>query len=146
MRIVFSPVNLRKFVYVSLILTVNYADGYIYNYLIYGSFPFFYLRFKSYAYKYFFLFAAQKTAATAVARISAASIEAQTPERPKNTGRINTAEIWNTSVLRKETAAEISPLPKAVNIEDTNIANPENIKDRENIWNAFTVISKSSAS
>ena len=70
------------------------------------------------------------------AHISANATDIQTPSSLKNTGRISTAAIWNTSVLRNDTAAEIAPLLSAVKNEDVNILNPENRNMNENSRNA----------
>ena len=48
----------------------------------------------------------------------------QIPLSPKNSGSINTAPIWKTSVLAIEIIADIIPLFKAVKKLDVKILHP----------------------
>ena len=56
------------------------------------------------------------------AKISAATFAPQRPSTPRKIGRIRTDSVWKISVRRKEIAAEIPPLLRAVkNDEEKNI-------------------------
>ena len=77
-----------------------------------------------------------KITVTMTETTSATTIEYQIPSICKNTGRISTAAIWNTSVRRNEIAAEISPLLSAVKNDEPKIENPAKRNENENIENA----------
>lgn len=77
---------------------------------------------------------------------SAATMESQIPSTCQSNGKVSTAAIWNTRVLIKEMAAEISPLFRAVKNDEPKIANPENKKEKEKMENARTVKFKSASS
>ena len=66
-----------------------------------------------------------------MANSSAAVMENQTPSMSKKTGRISTAATWKTRVRRKEMAAEIPPLPRAVKKLDPKMPKPAKRKDAE---------------
>lgn len=70
----------------------------------------------------------------------------QIPFKPQIIGNTRTENIWNTSVRKNEIAADTPPLFKAVKNEDVKILIPDKTKEKENIWNAYFVISKSSMS
>ena len=57
-------------------------------------------------------------------KISANTIASHIPFSPQNTGNINIAITWNTSVRKKDITAETSPLFKAVKNAEANILNP----------------------
>lgn len=73
--------------------------------------------------------------------ISATVIESHIPSISKNIGSISTDNDWKTSVLRKETIADIPPLLRAVKNEEVKIFSPVIINEIEKILNACTVIS-----
>ena len=50
----------------------------------------------------------------AKAKISANAFDSQMPSTSRISGSIRTAEVWKSSVRRKDTAAEIAPLFSAV--------------------------------
>ena len=52
---------------------------------------------------------------------------------------MRTEAVWNTSVRKKEIAAEISPLPSAVKNDEANILKPANKNANENSRNAWQV-------
>ena len=63
-------------------------------------------------------------------RISAITAEIQIPFTPINSGRIITAEVLNTKVLKKEMTAEMTPLLKAVKKADPKIFIPVRMKQK----------------
>lgn len=67
-----------------------------------------------------------------VARISAESIESQTPSMSKKIGKIITEPTWKTRVRKNESAAEIAPLPSAVKSDEPKIPKPVKTKESEN--------------
>lgn len=67
---------------------------------------------------------------------SAETMESQIPVSPQKTGKIKTAEIWNTKVRRKEISAEVNPSFNAVKKEEPNMAKPENKKEKEKMAKA----------
>ena len=83
---------------------------------------------------------------TITANISATILANQIPLSPKRIGRINTDDNWNTSTRRKDTAAEIGPLPKAVKNDEVKMLMPASTKQNEKIRKAVIVIDNSSAS
>ena len=70
------------------------------------------------------------------ANTSAAVIANQMPSSLNRIGSISTAATWNTSVRRKDMAAETAPLLSAVKNDDANMFTPANINENENILNA----------
>lgn len=70
-------------------------------------------------------------------------MESQIPSTPQKRGRIKTAAIWNTRVLKNAIDADISPLFKAVKKDEPKIANPENKKQKEKMENPLMVRAKS---
>ena len=66
---------------------------------------------------------------TAKASTSATEIDAQMPSIPKNPGRIKTAATWNTTVRRKDIAADTGPLLSAVKKDELKILKPHKKKD-----------------
>ena len=54
-------------------------------------------------------------------------------------GSSSTEAVWNTSVRKNETAAEIAPLFNAVKNEDVKIFIPARINENENILKACRV-------
>ena len=83
---------------------------------------------------------------TITANISATILANQIPLNPKRIGRINTDDNWNTNTRRKDTAAEIGPLPKAVKNDEVKMLMPASTKQNEKIRKAVIVIDNSSAS
>ena len=63
---------------------------------------------------------------------------------PKNSGRIRTATVWKTNVLKKDISAEVNPSLSAVKNPEVKIANPINKKHSANNLNPETVSSSSS--
>ena len=61
-----------------------------------------------------------------VAKISAAVMAYQMPSTSKISGRMSTEAVWNTSVRRKEIAAEINPFSSAVKNDEAKILKPAN--------------------
>ena len=76
------------------------------------------------------------------ANISATVFDHQIPPTPKSFGSRRTEPSWNTSVRRKETAAETAPLLSAVKKEDIKMLNPTSRKQKEKMRNACEVMSK----
>lgn len=74
----------------------------------------------------------QRMTVRIVARISAESIESQTPSISRKIGRIKTEPIWKTRVRKNESAAEIAPFPSAVKSDEPKIPKPEKMKESEN--------------
>ena len=70
---------------------------------------------------------------------SAITIDTQIPSTSNRSGKMTTADIWNTNVLKKEMSADTSPLFSAVKNEEPNIAIPANRKEKANIEKALTV-------
>ena len=66
------------------------------------------------------------------------------PLTPKNSGKINTATICNTNVLKKDIVAEVKPSFNAVKNPEVKMANPINKKHNENSLNPDTVRSNRS--
>lgn len=75
----------------------------------------------------------------AAAQSSATVIANQIPSISKKMGRINTQEVWNTSVRKKDMAAEIAPLLSAVKKEEAKMLKPARIKEKEKSRNAWLV-------
>ena len=73
------------------------------------------------------------------ASASAATMDSQIPSTPQISGNTSTAATWNTSVRRKEMAADTSPLFSAVKKEEPKMANPESRKAKEKIKKAWAV-------
>ena len=55
----------------------------------------------------------------------------QIPSIPQKIGRISTAATWNTTVLRKEIAADTIPLLRAVMKEEPKILKPQSRNETE---------------
>ena len=70
----------------------------------------------------------------------------QMPSTPRRIGRIRTDSVWKISVRRKEIAAEIPPLLRAVKNDEEKILKPDSKKQNENNLKACSVIASSSAS
>lgn len=83
-----------------------------------------------YQYPNFLRFNTRKRSVTATAINSAATIEYHIPSRPKNSGKIITAALWNKSVLRNDISAEVRPSFKAVKNAEPNMAVPAKIKEK----------------
>ena len=64
------------------------------------------------------------------AMTSATTTASHTPSSPRKIGRIRTAPLWNTRVLRKEIVADTIPLPRAVKKAEPQILKPQMIKNR----------------
>ena len=77
---------------------------------------------------------------------SAAVIAHQMPSRSKKMGSIRTESTWNTSVRRKEIAADMPPLLRAVKNADVKMLMPANRNEKENSRKACFVIPNKSAS
>ena len=80
------------------------------------------------------------------ANISATVMAHQVPSTPSSRGRMGTEAVWNTSVRRKEMAAEIAPLFSAVKKPEVKMLKPASRNDQENRRKAWVVRSKSTAS
>ena len=80
------------------------------------------------------------------AMTSAITMEDQMPFTFQKRGRIRTAAIWNTSVLKKDIDAEISPSFNAVKKDELKMANPEKRNEKEKMEKACRVKSNSSLS
>ena len=80
------------------------------------------------------------------ANTSATVIAHQMPSRPKSAGSSSTHSVWNTSVRRKEIAAEIAPLLSAVKNDEVKMLKPAIRNENANRQKAWRVISNSSAS
>ncbi len=91
-------------------------------------------------------FVIRNTADRITAISSAATMEIQMPSIPQNTGKISTAETWNTNVRRNEIIAELRPSLRAVKKPEVKMENPISRKDRAKILKPDTVRSKSAAS
>ena len=83
---------------------------------------------------------------TITAHISATILANQMPLSPKSIGSISTEDSWNTSTRRKDTAAEIGPLPRAVKNDEVKMLIPASTKQNEKIRKAVMVMDSSSAS
>ena len=68
---------------------------------------------------------------TIVARSSAMTNDSHTPSISITKGKSNTAEVWNTRVLKKDIIAEIRPLFNAVKNDEPKIAIPQNKNENE---------------
>ena len=62
------------------------------------------------------------TALSSIAINSATTIEYQTPPISKIKGNSKTAAIWNTTVLKKDMTAEVTPSLRAVKNPEPKIA------------------------
>lgn len=71
-----------------------------------------------------------------VAKTSATVIAYQMPSTSNRSGRRMTEDVWNTSVRRKEIAAEMKPLFSAVKNDEAKILKPANRKAKEKSRNA----------
>ena len=80
------------------------------------------------------------------AKISAATFAPKMRSPPRKIGRIRTDSVWKISVRRKEIAAEIPPLLRAVKNDEEKILKPDSKKQNENNLKACSVIASSSAS
>ena len=67
---------------------------------------------------------------TTTAINSATTTESQIPSIFHIKGIINTAAVWNKSVLKKDISAEVRPSLSAVKKEEPKIAIPEKIKEK----------------
>ena len=72
-------------------------------------------------------------------RASATTTALHIPLSPYIAGRIITAPIWNTSVLRKDITAETIPLFYAVKKDEPNMSNPLRRKTKAYILNPCCV-------
>ena len=66
----------------------------------------------------------RKNIVTTEDRTSATMMANQMPSRPMIRGRISTAEIWKTRVLRNEIIAETPPLFSAVKKDEPKMLKP----------------------
>ena len=64
------------------------------------------------------------------------------PFTPKTRGKVSTAVLSNTSVLKNEIAAEITPLFNAVKNAEQNTLKPPKINEMANILKPLTVNAK----
>lgn len=83
---------------------------------------------------------------TPKANTSAATVDSHIPSTPQINGKVKIAAAWNTKVRRKDMAAEINPLPRAVKKEEPKIAKPEKRKEKEKKKNAREVSRNSPSS
>ena len=81
----------------------------------------------------------RKITEISVAKTSATVMAYQMPSTSKISGRMSTEAVWNTSVRRKEIAAEINPFPSAVKNDEAKILKPANKTANENSRNAWQV-------
>ena len=87
-----------------------------------------------------FVFFIRNAIVTASDITSATTMESQIPSSFQIIGSSSTAATWNTSVLRNEINADVSPSFNAVKNEEPKIENPENRNENEKIANACFVI------
>ena len=73
------------------------------------------------------------------AKISAAVMAHQIPSTPRSMGRMTTEPAWNTSVRRKEMAAETAPLFRAVKKPEAKMLKPASRNDQQNSRKAWVV-------
>ena len=80
----------------------------------------------------------------AQAKTSATATDHQIPSKPSRAGRASTQMIWKTKERKKEMAAEMAPLLRAVKKLDTKMLKPASKKDPEKTIKACWVIWESS--
>lgn len=97
-------------------------------------------------YPYLPLFFCIKKKVTIHEKTSAADTDIQIPSAFKIIGKIITAEIWKTMVLKNEINAETGPLFNAVNMDEPKIFIPANKNINEKILNPLIVSANKSAS
>ena len=73
-------------------------------------------------------------------------LDHQMPSTLMSSGRMRMQAHWNTSVRRKEMAADTPPLFRAVKKEEEKMLKPASRKVKENSRKAWTVRAYSSAS
>ena len=77
---------------------------------------------------------------------SATTMESQTPFSPQASGNTQTKIIWNTSVRKNDTIADVTPSFKAVKNPDEKIQKPLKAKDQPYSLKPWVVISNNSLS